>query len=226
MGDRCSYVIRVNGERSYYYSHWGGATLLQDVFWGPSACEALIRNTRPFPVLLEAGLAVGGVALDKDARVLTFFGGCALYDPQVAVDLMQEIRGSHGWTVRYATYEMEDIAEAVGLDRSAVESPFDMGLGSVFAAAGVPVPEQLDASQEPEPEPDLPTKIEGIAFALFNGRETGISCLDWLPVDAAVNPLALGEHSDVDLDDSQTRALFRRAAHRVLAREAPDGIRG
>jgi hypothetical protein len=57
MGDRASYAIRERGTIELFYGHWGSATLLADIFWGPDVCEAQIAGVvRPDrDVLLDRG---------------------------------------------------------------------------------------------------------------------------------------------------------------------------
>lgn len=73
MGDRANYAIRENGQVELYYSHWGAATVAEDVSWGPAKTEAFIRRNEPTTEWLDDVWAQGGIALDKDNRLLTYY---------------------------------------------------------------------------------------------------------------------------------------------------------
>lgn len=121
MGHRANYVIREDGELELYYSLWGALTVPDDVFWGPEWAEAFIRQQDRVANddWLDDIWGEGGVALDKDERVITLFGGEVLgLAPlnEVFVDLMGALWSQKGWQVRWAEAGMPAIAAAVGLD--------------------------------------------------------------------------------------------------------------
>ena len=75
MGDRASYAIRERGTIELFYGHWGSATLLADIFWGPDVCEAQIRKQERTSRWLDDVFGEAAVALCKDTRTVAFYDG-------------------------------------------------------------------------------------------------------------------------------------------------------
>ena len=128
MGHRATYAIRQNGNVELFYSHWGALTVPEDIFWGPEETESFIRANEPCDEWLDDVWGEGGIGLDKDEKIISWFGGEQLgYPPyrDVLVQLMSALWGERGWTVR-AVDNMPDIAEALGVDRAvATAEPLD-----------------------------------------------------------------------------------------------------
>ncbi len=124
-----------------YYSHWGALTVPNDFFWGPSYAESFIRGHRPSDPeaeWLDDVWGEGGVALDFDERVVTWFGGEALGHPPLRdtfIALMSALWGREDWTVEWAESGMPGIAAAVGCDPALATSepipPFPADLDTI-----------------------------------------------------------------------------------------------
>ena len=120
MGDRANYAILHNGAVELFYSHWGGVTVAEDIFWGPKRTEVFIRKTTPETRWLNNVWAEGGVALDKDRRRLTYYGREWPNEKDVR-SVYEDLLASYwkGWTIRRAE-EWAEVAEAVGVLRESV----------------------------------------------------------------------------------------------------------
>src|SRR5262245_52637415 len=73
MGDRASYAIREEGTVELFYGQFGAVTLLADIFWGPTTCEAMIRAQAPSDRWLDDVFGEAAVALCKDTRTVAFY---------------------------------------------------------------------------------------------------------------------------------------------------------
>lgn len=117
MGDRANYAIRENGQVKLYYSHWGAVTVAEDVFWGPARTEAFIRGNEPATEWLDDVWAQGGIALDKDNRLLTYYY-CEWPDEEdlrrVYESLLEETWRASAWSVSRAP-TWQAFAAAVGV---------------------------------------------------------------------------------------------------------------
>lgn len=121
MGHRANYVIRENGRISLYYTQWGALTVPEDIFWGPETAEKFIRKQQVVNPLhwLDDVWGEGGVALNKDAKTITWFGGELIaHEPYrtTFTKLMKALWAQQGWTVEWAEAGMPAIAAAVGVD--------------------------------------------------------------------------------------------------------------
>ncbi|MEZ4462592.1 MAG: hypothetical protein R3E66_23270 [bacterium] len=121
MGHRANYVIREDGRISLYYGQWGALTVPEDIFWGPAEAEKFIRKQQVVSPLqwLDDVWGEGGVALNKDTKCITLFGGEIItYEPyrSTFLKLMKALWATHGWTVEWAEVGMPAIAAAVGVD--------------------------------------------------------------------------------------------------------------
>lgn len=123
MGHRCNYLIREGDELEIFYSHWGASSVPADIFWGPARAEAFIRG-HDHGHLLDDVWGEGGVALDKDRRRCSWFGGEGLEGPllDLFLRLMRALWQREGWTVELVD-GMPALAEAVGLDPEPLRSP-------------------------------------------------------------------------------------------------------
>lgn len=121
MGHRANYVIREDGRISLYYGQWGALTVPEDIFWGPKQAEEFVRHQQVVNPLqwLDDVWGEGGVALNKDTKQLTLFGGEIIaYEPyrSTFMRLTRALWATHGWTVKWAHAGMPAIAAAVGVD--------------------------------------------------------------------------------------------------------------
>lgn len=128
MGHRASYAVLENGELRLFYSHWGALTVPMDVFWGPGYTEAFIASLEEVDFWQDDVFGEGGIGLNKDERVMTYFGCDALAWGPVG-ELFDEIVTAWwaelGWSARKVE-GTPDIAESVGQPRSVAEAvPFD-----------------------------------------------------------------------------------------------------
>ncbi len=121
MGHRTNYAILENNIVQLFYSHWGALSVPEDVFWGPLFAEEFIREHDKVDAKtdwLDDVFGEGGVALNKDKKIITLFGGEDISWPPlqpVFLDLMRLFWGKYGWQVYWAD-SMPDIAAAVGLN--------------------------------------------------------------------------------------------------------------
>lgn len=92
----------------------------EDVFWGPGYTEAFIETLEEVDFWQDDVFGEGGIGLNKDERVMTYFGCDALAWGEIA-ELYNEIVmawwAELGWTVRCVA-GTPDIAESVGQPRS------------------------------------------------------------------------------------------------------------
>jgi hypothetical protein len=120
MGHRATFAIREDGEIELFYSHWGALSVPRDIFWGPEAAEEYIRANQESDGWLDDVWGEGGVGLNKDERLMSWFGGETLgygRHRELFQELISALWAEEGWTVR-AVEGMPDIAESVGVDRS------------------------------------------------------------------------------------------------------------
>ena len=99
-----------------------------DVFWGPGYTEAFIESLEEVDFWQDDVFGEGGIGLNKDERVMTYFGCDVLAWGEVG-ELFDEIVtawwAEFGWSARKVE-GTPDIAESVGEPRSVAESvPFD-----------------------------------------------------------------------------------------------------
>lgn len=122
MGHRANLiVVRPDGGRELYYSHWRANTLDSDLFFGSSAALAFIRNQRSEAEgaeWLDEVWAEGGCVLDLSKKLLLWFGGeDVLYDVplrRVHLELMRELWP--GWEIVWAHDHITALASYVGID--------------------------------------------------------------------------------------------------------------
>lgn len=128
MGHRATYAIRENGRVELFYSQWGALTVPEDIFWGPVATETFIRENQESDGWLDDVWGEGGVGLNKDEQLLTWYGGEKLgYGPHAELfsELIGALWSEWGWTTRRVE-GMPDVAESVGAPRSvALAEPVD-----------------------------------------------------------------------------------------------------
>lgn len=118
MGRRAHWAIRRGGKVRLHYSHWGAATVPEDVFFGPSRTSAFVSRLEPARVWLDDVWAEGGAAIDHDERVLAFYGGETEEDLINGwVTLMRGLWA--GWTVRWVD-GIPDLAGVMDLDPNAL----------------------------------------------------------------------------------------------------------
>lgn len=124
MGMRANLAIVHEQGYQLYYCHWCANTLDQALFWGADYARAFIEQQVPVPAhdWLDTVWAEGGAVLDPLAKTLIFFGGeMLLYDiplRRVYLALMQRLW--QGWTVRWATQGIVDMAGYLGVPTTVV----------------------------------------------------------------------------------------------------------
>jgi hypothetical protein len=122
MGHRANYLILSQGGSELFYSHWAANTVDRDFFWGPGPAEAHIRSQEPTTEWLDDVWCEGGAALDWRQRDLVLFGGqdtkYDIFRRRIWMSLMRF--QWPGWTVRWATREIVDLAALAGLPPAAV----------------------------------------------------------------------------------------------------------
>jgi len=122
VGHRCNYVVRENGARTLYYSHWGALGIVRNFFWGLDAARAFLAEQEETDDWLDDVWGEGGIALDVDERVLVVTGGDIVGEPRdLSLRLMSAI---WGWD-RFQVRDVESLVEiggAVGVPRERIEA--------------------------------------------------------------------------------------------------------
>ncbi len=125
MGHRANLVIIDGSTPELYYSQWRASSLDADLFWGPSYATAFVRSqirqSGPFE-LLRAEWAEGGAVIDHGRRTVVWYGGDEIrYDvPRRRLHLRLMCGLWPGWTVRWASEGVVDIADYLGIHKNAV----------------------------------------------------------------------------------------------------------
>jgi hypothetical protein len=122
MGSRANYAIRTGGRVELFYSHWGAATVGEDIYWGPERTEAFIGENAKADTWLDSVWAEGGIGLDKDRRRMVY----KLYEWPLEQDLrrafeqiLAETWSASGWKVEHA-HSWGELAESVGVPAESV----------------------------------------------------------------------------------------------------------
>jgi len=125
MGHRANLVVVDEKEYHLYYCHWCALTIPRDLFWGPEWALGFIAQQESVEptAWLDNIWAEGGALVDIHAKVVLFWGLSAvgaLPNRRIYLELMREVW--QGWTVRWASEEIYDLADYVKLDRDTVTS--------------------------------------------------------------------------------------------------------
>ena len=117
MGDRAHYIIVEDGARSVFYSHWGGGSLMRDLFGGPAETLEFIRGLGAEQPWDDDTIDVSAVLVDSDNRVLLFFDGSNLTFSAPLRNLYLRMLSWTwpGWSVSWADRAMLDLVEYLGL---------------------------------------------------------------------------------------------------------------
>lgn len=126
MGHRANYVVVEGTGYTLYYSHWGAASIAQDLFWGPVHAMRFLRRQKRCRSddWLNDIWAEGGALIDPGQRRLLLFGGeeigVDLPIRRLFMELLQTVWS--GWQVSWATDGLADIVDYLGFERSLVLS--------------------------------------------------------------------------------------------------------
>jgi hypothetical protein len=125
MGHRANLVIVDEKEYHLYYCHWCALTIPRDLFWGPEWALGFIAQQESVATnaWLDNIWAEGGALVDIHAKVVLLWGLSAvgaLPYRRIYLELMREVW--QGWSVRWASQEIYDLADYVKLDREEVTS--------------------------------------------------------------------------------------------------------
>lgn len=126
MGQRANLIILADGKRETYYTHHRANTLDRDLFWGPNYALEFIRAQRRVDPdeLLDELWAEGGAVMDTDKKYLLWFGGedvlCEIPIRRVHAKTMAALWP--GWSIRWASEGVGDIADYLGVSRAKVIS--------------------------------------------------------------------------------------------------------
>ena len=122
MGSRANFVIADWDGWRLRYSHWAASGIASIVAPGPSAALRFI-DAQADGEWLDDVWAEGGALVDVTRRVLLFWGGDLTDELPVRRAFMRVLALTWpGWTVRWATDGIGDLAAHVGLDRAAVRN--------------------------------------------------------------------------------------------------------
>ena len=120
MGQRANLVILRNAEWQLFYDHWCANRLDIELFWGPLLATSFIEQRAPLPDKndwLDEVWCEGGVILDEDAQLLTWFGGEDIEDDiplrRVFFELMK--RQWPDWQLRWAEGGIVELGCYLGL---------------------------------------------------------------------------------------------------------------
>lgn len=162
MGHRANYVVVEGTGYTLYYSHWGAASIAQDLFWGPVHAMRFLRRQkrcRPDDWLNDIW-AEGGALIDPGQRRLLLFGG-----EEIGIDLplrrhFMELLQTvwSGWQVCWATDGLADIVDYLGLERSLVLSD---------EPAAQPIPGPPERAEEFPPETVCSVRWPDGSFGLY-----------------------------------------------------------
>ena len=133
MGDRASYAIRRDGKIELFFSDWGAATLLADIFWGPEICEAQIRKQESAEHWLDDVYGEAAVALCRDTRTVAFYD--CRFSEEVRETAARMMAAIWGWTVKPVAY-VSGVAAALGVDLIGGAQPSSTG-ASLLALDGM-----------------------------------------------------------------------------------------
>ncbi|HAP75782.1 MAG TPA: hypothetical protein DCR14_06830 [Acidimicrobiaceae bacterium] len=124
MGDRAHYIVRSGDRPELYYSHWGSVRLDVDLLWGPEYAVALARAQLPTEEWLDHVWCEGAALIDVNTKRLLWFGGDDMMVDEMerAVHARMLAVAWDGWTVEWANDGLNDIVDALGLDRSLVDT--------------------------------------------------------------------------------------------------------
>jgi tetratricopeptide (TPR) repeat protein len=121
VGDRASYAIREGGHVELFYGQFGAGALLADIFWGPTTCEAMIREQEESDRWLDDVFGEAAVAMCKDTKKVAFHDSRYSRDTQLlAAKLMRELWP--GWRVGAVRY-VSGVAATLGVDLRDRERP-------------------------------------------------------------------------------------------------------
>ena len=126
MGQRANLIVVERGVTDVYYTHHRANTLDEDLFWGPEYALGFIRDQRKSEdgELLDDVWAEGGAVMDVDRRSLLWFGGedicCDVTLRRVHGKLMARVWT--GWIINWAEGGVADLADKIGVPRTAVLS--------------------------------------------------------------------------------------------------------
>lgn len=124
MGQRANLVILRDGAWQLYYDHWCANRVEIDLFWGPEHAEAFITQREPQDqsAWLDEIWFEGGAIVDFDKQHLLLAGGeDILWEIPLrwaTLALMRQVWS--GWTIAYATEDITEFADYLGLPRSLV----------------------------------------------------------------------------------------------------------
>ncbi|MCE9572833.1 MAG: hypothetical protein K8W52_06725 [Deltaproteobacteria bacterium] len=122
MPSYCDLVVIENDRREHRWSRNSGQWIETEIFWGPIPTLAFIREfdeVVPDHDWSVEGWAEGGVILDLDRRVLTWFGGEMLdHDVRLRRRFMELAAYPwRGFELRWANERVATLADLVGVPR-------------------------------------------------------------------------------------------------------------
>ncbi len=128
MGHRANLVIAEKDQYHLFYCHWCTNTLPRDIFWGLEWTLNFISQQKPVTQdengWLDEIWAEGGVIVDIQNHHLMLWGGETIHYEiplrRLYLDLLQEVW--QGWTVRWASNRIYEMADYLGVERTIVMS--------------------------------------------------------------------------------------------------------
>lgn len=116
MGHRANLLLVEHHTYSLYYSHWGGISMPENLFWGPEAALEFIKRQEPTTAWLDTAWAEGGALMDLDRQVLLWYGGEDVnYEIPLRRHLIRMMKPLWpGWSIEWASAGILDLAEYVG----------------------------------------------------------------------------------------------------------------
>lgn len=125
MGQRANFAIGNSLGYELFYSHWCANTLTSDLFWGSEHALRFVRQQRPVDAengWLDTVWAEGGAVIDPSNKLFMLYGGeSLLFDVPLRRLFLKLLRVAwQGWTIRWASEGIVEIAEYPGVERGRV----------------------------------------------------------------------------------------------------------
>jgi hypothetical protein len=119
VGHRANCILIENGQTSIYFTRFGALSIPSVLLEGPEATSAYIHKQTPDTTLLDNVWAEGGLLMNKDNRLLCFYSDVIKpYCVRYLVAALSLVWA--GWEVKWATREVAEFADLIGVDRATV----------------------------------------------------------------------------------------------------------
>lgn len=199
MGQRAHYIIRSEGSFDLHYSHWGANRLDVDLLWGPEHAISFSEAQTRTDEWLNHVWCEGAALIDRDSKRLLWFGGEELLFNERERGVFHELlRASWPeWTVEWASNGLNDVVDALGVDRSVV---------AVDTEAREPFTEDWGCRVV---EPSWVTTIVSIRHR--GSQQVGLS--DYLPTDVIERSVQLIDDDVVWRDSVRLEAVPHGGVH-------------